>query len=852
MIFLTKNKNNVLKIITLYIVFSLISVNTFGQQDALNKRVSIYFSNLPLLKALNLLSKEHATPLSFDPALIPAEKQINKKFKNERISSILDAILAETGLTYKVLFKEIIIVPLDEVSLSGRVVDGESGEDLIGVALYIPALKQGINTNNYGFYSITLPRGAYEIQVSHVGYVPFKLSLSLMQKNESRIIRMQKQVNELQEIQIREQSNKDSLPFISPGKTLNWDIARQQTYFKGESDVVKALQMENGITALTEGSSHMFIRGGNKDQNLIMLDEAIVYNPAHLFGLTSIFNPDALKNIQVYTDGMPASFGGRLSSVIDVRMADGDDKQFHAKGGISLLTARASLEGPIVKEKGSFFFAARRSLSNLLSQDLQLFDLRPSYFDFNFKANYKLTVNDRLYISAYAGRDKVVSVNGYLNKWGNQTSTLRWNHIFNPKLFLNLSAIYSNYKNQLSINADAAEGTDKWITGIRDATLKGDFNYYANLQNQFQFGFSSILHLFIPGESRSELFNNISRVQAGEHALYFSHKLSAWENFKLFYGLRVSFFHNISTYDLDDFFKPTIVQDGLKARFIRFEPRFSLQYMLKPNAYLQFNYNRNYQYLQLVQNDELAFSSLESWIPSGINLLPQQSDFFSLKYKNVLFGGTYTVDLYYKKMQNQLELIDHAQLISNPFIESQLRPGYSNAYGLEFSFSKDIDRFKGNLMYTFSKVYRTITGINEGKRYPAGYDIPHALKLGVGYRISESLSANSFFTYTTGRPVTFPIGYFDQKGLKIPIYGERNSTRMPSYQRLDLTLQWSPSPIKIWRRNLTHTFSAGVYNVYNRRNPMFYRINQQDLQELNFDQQAFSGRTLGLSYNFKF
>ncbi|GGE52525.1 collagen-binding protein [Pedobacter psychrotolerans] len=828
----------------------------FGQQNALHKKITIRFPNVSLLQALNLLTVNHALPLSFDSEEINAsEKKINAYFKDEAVSKIIKNLLSETGLSYKLVLGEIIISRPDtkNATLSGRVVDAESGEDLIGATVYISKRKQGVNTNSYGFYSLTAEEGVYDIEITHIGYVPLKISIDLKHPSHHLTARMERMVNELQEIQIKKSANQDSLGFLNNSRTLNWETAKQRPYLKGETDVIKALQMENGVVSLTEGSSYMFIRGGNKDQNLIILDEAIVYNPGHLFGLTSVFNPDALKNLQIYADAIPANFGGRLSSVIDVRTADGDDKQFHAKGGISLLTARASIEGPIVKEKSSFLLSARRSLTNLLSRDLGLFDLRPSYYDLNFKANYKTGTNDRIFLSAYTGRDEVMSNNGYLNKWGNQTATFRWNHIFSPKLFSNLSLIYSNYKNELTINADSSSGTNKWITGISDVTFKGDFTYYINLRHQLKYGFSNIFHRFIPGESKNELYNDIARANAGEHAIYFSHKLSVSKRISMVYGLRASLFHSISAsegYDLDETFQPVLLKDGSKSYF-RLEPRLTLQYMPTPIGRIQFNYARNYQYMQLIQNDELAFSSLESWIPSGINLLPQSSDFFSLNYEDRFFGGIYTMDVYYKKLKHQLELIDQAQLISNPYVESQLRSGSSSAYGLEIAFSKEINQWKGSLMYAFSKVYRTISTIQDGQRYLAGYDIPHAVKLLMSYSISQDLSVSSFFTYSSGRPVTLPIGYFEQKGLKVPIYGDKNASRMPPYHRLDLTLQWAPTS-HIRQRTWSHTFSLGLYNIYNHNNPLFYRISQQPSQEITFDHQSFSGRTIGISYNFKF
>jgi hypothetical protein len=843
-------------------VFLVLTIGGFAkaQNIPLRKKMTVRFSNVTLEEALNLLNADHTTPLSFDPAIIPSGKRFNRSFSDTPLALILEFLLAETGLSYKFLFREVIILPMEEnkTTLNGRIVDAETGEDLIGASFYIESIKQGVNSNNYGFYSLTVPTEDYEILVSHVGYSSQRLKFSLQFPNHLQMIRLQKQVNKLEEIVVKAVQSPDSIAAKNPGQSLNWESLRNAPYYRGEADVIKALQMQNGIVGLTEGSSQMFIRGGNKDQNLILLDEAIVYNPAHLFGLTSIFNPDALKNIQTYTDAIPANFGGRLSSVIDARMADGDDKNFHIKGGISLLSARVSLEGPLVKEKGSFLFAARRSLNNVLSRDLELFDLKPAYHDFNFKVNYRFNTRDRIFFSSYIGRDKVRSRNGYFNRWGNQTATLRWNHIFTPRLFLNLSAIYSNYKNQLFINADSPAGMDKWITGIKDATVKGDFIFYHKPQSQFQFGFSSILHLFIPGEINREDQTSIPRARAAESAIYASHRLFIGEKIRLLYGLRMGMFQNISTprlFYFDEFYEPINYEEDVRGgykKFFRLEPRFSFQYMLQPSSHLQFNYNRNYQYLQLVQNDELAFSSLESWIPSSPNLAPQQSDMFSLEYKKRVSFGSFSLSGYYKKMQNQLEMIDHAQVIKNPAVEMLLRPGSSEAYGLEFMLSKDMGRFKGSLFYTWSRVFRKIDQINQGKRYPAGYDIPHVVKLALGYQLSDQISVNSLFTFNNGRPVTFPIGYFLQKDVKVPIYPERNSARMPDFHRLDIGMKWEPSIGNKTKKRWVSSFNVGLYNVYGRKNPLVYRINQNNPEDLQFDEQIFSGRTLALSYNFKF
>lgn len=844
-----------------FILILMAANNANAQQDLMNKKFSIRFINSNLEQALTQLSSDYEIPLSYDPALFKDRKKINKIFSNLPLQDILNELLSGTGITYRYVEQAIILVPSEirNTTISGHIRDAETGEDIIGANLYIPSLKQGVSSNNYGFYSLTLATSTYEIWISHIGYLTKKITVDLQQDNPLLDIRLDKQQYRLSEVEVKQSNTNDSTGQMRFARPLDWEIIKKMPYYKGEPDVIKALQMQNGVVAMNEGSSHLFVRGGNKDQNLILLDEAIVYNPAHLIGLASIFNPDALKNIQIYNDDIPPNFGGRLSSVIDARMADGDDKSFHIKGGVNLLTARLALEGPIVQERGSFLLAARKSLLNLLDKDFDIFTLAPSYYDINFKMNYKLDAANRIFYSAYIGNDRLKSANGYFNRWGNQTSTLRWNHIFNPRLFLNLSAIYSNYKNELNINIDSAAGMDKWVTGVKDVTFKGDFIYYAKPNHQLQFGFSNILHLFIPGEAIKANSLSIPRAKAGEYALYASHKVSLGQHIRFIYGLRASLFKNISTPRfvlLDDDFNPIDLQVNLRGgykSFFRLEPRLMFQYSFSGKNSVRFTYNRNYQYLQLVQNDELAFSSLETWIPSSPNLEPQQSDFFSLSYKKEIKDYTFSINTYYKKMLNQLELIDHAQIILNPVIEDQLRPGRGDAYGTEFMISKDQGRFKGTFQYTFARVFRKIEDINNGLRYPANYDIPHTFKLSLNYQIADRLLLSSFFTYSSGRPVTLPIGYFTQQGIKVPIYKDRNSSRIQDYHRMDINLTWELKPVHLnSKRQWFSTLSAGVYNVYGKKNALFYRVNQNLSTGNLVEEQSFAGLTPSITYNFRF
>ncbi len=832
-----------------------------GQSNTYNPKLTIRFSHVSIEKALTRLETERNILLSFDPSIIP-KRDITLSFVDKPLLEILDSVFNGTVLSYKHINSELVIVKdLQKlVTLSGHIRDRDNGEDLIGASIYTSTINQSGTSNNYGFYSITIPKGNYELLVSHIGYKNSRITVHPGNQNIKHDVFLEKQRISLNEVSINSATgNNDSASTLKPEETMQVDEFKKLPYYKGEADVIKALQMQSGIVGMTEGSSSLFVRGGNRDQNLVLMDEAIVYNPAHLFGLTSIFNPDAIKNIQVYKDGIPANYGGRLSSVIETRMADGNDKNFHINGGLSLLSARIAAEVPLVKDKASFLITYRKSLTNLLNKNFQLFNLNANYYDVNFKVNYRINQSNRIFYSAYLGSDHLYSTNSYLNNWGNQTSTLRWNHLFNSKLFSNLSLIYSNYSNQLDINADSVKGKYKWQTGIKDATLKGDFIFYPKPGNELKFGFSGILHLFIPGESTSkDITANTPRAKAGEYAFYISNKTIIGGHVQILAGLRASIFQNIAIdrlFTLNDLYNNVNTQSNVSDfynTFFRLEPRLLFQYQADRNNIMQLVYNRTYQYLQLIQNDELAYSSLETWIPASPNIAPQQADMFSLKFQKKIHLFSINLSGYYKKLNHQLDLIDHAQIILNPVIESQLRPGKSDAYGTELVISKPEGKITGTLAYTFSRVFRQINNINNGIRYPANYDVPHDLKLTISYNIADRLSFTTFFTYASGRPVTLPVGYYIQNGTKVPIFEGRNISRFPDYNRLDVNVELKPKLINLEKRHWFGTWNFGLYNLYGQKNPLFYNISQNaTIDNLGYA-QSFSGIVPTISYNFRF
>ena len=831
-----------------------ISIVLCYSAKAQDNRISISFNNVSLETALTALITEQKIALSYNQDILPPGVIINRSFKDAPIKEIIDFLLAGTQLTYKFSGQGIIILPArtNRVILSGRVKDSISGEDLVGCTVYIPSLKQGAATNNYGYFSLPLPLGDYVLLASQVGYKKKTIHL-VLKASQNQVIFLGQQADSLKEIAVHQSGRDDTLLTASPGSPFSLDFMQRHPSTGGDPDMIKSLQMQTGIERVSGSSSSFFVHGGNKDQNLILFDEAPVYNPAHLYGFVSIFNPDAINHIQVYKNEIPANFGGRLSSVVDTRMNDGNNKEFHIKGGISLLSARLSAEGPIVKDRGSFLLTFRRGLTDFFNDYFQLYKIKGTYYDFNLKLNYNLDARNRIFYSTYTGFDHVLSRNENQNSWGNFTSTLRWNHLFSDRLFSNISGIYSNYYNQLNINANRLTDRFTWNTGIRDFILKTDFTYFQTPESIIKVGINSTLHNFVPGESSERFFSSIdgsiARQRALENAAYISHQFGFQKRISINYGLRISWFDNLKgttqpdSASLPNYWSQTSASGKI---YFKVEPRLFVLYKLSQSQRLNFAYNRNYQYLQLIQNDELSFSSLEMWLPADRHIAPQSADFYSTGYKVYFSAFSFAVNEYYKKMTGQLDLVSHAQIILNPNVESEIRSGRSDAYGTEINLSKTAGRLQGDLGYTWSRVNKKITTINNDQAYPANYDIPNDLKLALTYLLSTRLSLNSFFTYRTGRPVTLPVGYYYQNGIEVPIYEDKNASRFPDYNRLDISVELRPKAKSEQGRHWQSSWIASVYNVYNRKNLMFFRIDKTAKNSYT------SGISPAISYNFKF
>jgi hypothetical protein len=843
--------------INLFVFFLFLYLICFDRvnaqvQNPLDQHFNVNLGTDSLIKTLHKLELKTKLSFAFDPDQLRSKRNLTFAFVNTPLSIILDKLLVGTGLNYKLVGNDIVIAPkkIQTWTISGHVRDANNGEELIGATVSVPLLDAGVNTNQYGFYSISIPAGVYEVLISSLGYQTQKLKLYLTENKEEEI-ELYIKTNKLEEVEIK-QSAVAPNPILSNVQSLNAKQLNNIAYYSGEIDVVKRLQMQNGIKALSEGSSGLFIRGGNADQNLIVLDEAVVYNPSHLYGLVSVFNPDVVNNIQVYRDYIPANYGGRLSSAIVNRTTEGNSKEFHVNGGISLMSGRIAVEGPIVKERGSYVVAFRRSLLDIFHSKFKLFNPQSVYYDINAKANFKVDKDNSFFYSIYYGKDKLLSENSYANNWGNITSTLRWNHIFNSRVFLNLSAIYSDYSNLLDLNADTLSQKSQWNTGVKDMTLKADYTYFRSPTNQIKFGVTGTYHQFSPGEASKSLSDelNIPKDRSLESAIYYAQELRLNRYFNLSYGLRLGVFVNAeqmkNVFDQDG---NRIEKEDVKS-FINPEPRINLSYLPDSRQRVFVTYNRSYQYLMLVQNSTLAFSSLEPWIPASTSIKPQYANYFSTGYTFSPDRYVFSINGYYKRLYNQMDLIGHAQIIQNPAIRSQLRFGSSRAYGIETQITKNQGRLSGTIAYSYSRVFKKIADLNSNEEFAANYDIPHELKLSASFQLTNRLSLQSFFLYSTGRPLTLPVGYYQHDGINVPIFEKRNQSRFPEFSRLDVSAQYHFDSRLTKKRFLSSFLSAGIYNLYNRKNPLYYNLNSGGMGTASIE-YAF-GIYPWVAYSFKF
>ncbi|WP_051359640.1 TonB-dependent receptor [Adhaeribacter aquaticus] len=750
-------------------------------------------------------------------------------------------------------------------TISGYIRDARSGEELIGATVVVKELPAlGASTNAYGFFSLSIPAGNYTIIAQYIGYVPSSKTILLKQNTKLDFI-ITAQENQLQTVEISSRRQNENVVKTQMGvESLDMREVNTIPVLMGERDVIKTMQLIPGIKSAGEGNSGFYVRGGSADQNLILLDEAPVYNASHLLGFFSVFNSDAIKNVTIYKGGMPSEYGGRLSSVLDIKMNDGNNQNFAVSGGIGLISSRLNIEGPIVKDKGSFTISARRSYADIflkLSSDSSVRDSRLFFYDINAKANYKINENNRVYLSGYFGKDVLGFKDLFGFDWGNSTGTMRWNHLFSEKLFSNTSLIFSNYNYNIDINAGIADFNI--ISRIQDWNFKQDFEYYPGARSTFKFGLNAIHHQIVPGAisageasgiNSRELPNRYSL----ENALYASHDYKINEKFNLTYGLRLSGF---SVLGPGDFYTNNAAGDPVDTTnftsgefvktYINPEPRLAISYILSDQHSVKAAYGRNAQYLHLLSNST-AGSPTDLWLPSGPFVKPGLADQVSVGYFRNFKENTYefSTEVYYKKMQNQLDYRNGAQLEFNDNVESELLIGAGRAYGVEFFLKKKYGKFNGWVGYTLSRSERQFEFINNGNYYPAKQDRTHDLSLVGIYNLNEKWTFSSTFIYNTGNAITFPSGKYRINGRVENLYTERNGYRMPPYHRLDIGATWNRKKTD----KFESSWSFSIYNLYARENAYIIQFepSETDPNRTEAIQIALFKMVPSFSYNFKF
>lgn len=766
-------------------------------------------------------------------------------------------------------------------TLSGTLRDASSNETLIGSNIYIKEAQKSVSVNEYGFYSISLPAGTYTLKISSIGFGSVEETM-VLDRNVKKDYSMQPESQQLDEVVIESNRKRAEIkrPEMSVAKLTVQEIKKMPVVM-GEVDVLKSILTLPGVTNAGEGASGFNVRGGSADQNLILLDEATIYNSSHLFGFFSVFNADAIKDMKLYKGGIPARFGGRLSSVLDIYQKEGNSNDFHMTGGIGLISSRLLAEGPIVKEKASFLVGGRASYAHLF---LKLADNDNSayFYDLNAKLSYTLSDKNKLYLSAYFGRDLFNISENFNNVYGNAVVNLRWNHLFNDKLFSNMSMIYSDYYYGLELNFVGFN----WDSGIKNFNFKYDFKHYLTENFKLNYGLNAVYYDFNPGvitpngEDSAVNREELERKYAIEPALYIDAEHTLTDYLSVSYGLRYSMFYRMGAQTLNTYTNNNAVafNQELKiyekakpigtrrydrgetiADFNNLEPRAAVSFALNDEQSVKFGYNRMVQYLHLITNTSSP-TPLDVWAPSDNFLKPQKLDQFAAGYFRNFKDDAYTLETeaFYKTIKNKLDYIDGADLIANEAIEQVVLPGDARSYGLEVLVRKNTGKLSGWIAYTLSRTEQQTpgrapgeTGINNGDWYRAGYDKTHNLSITGSYKHTDKWSFGAIFALQSGTAATFPNGYYRYGDLSIPNFGPRNEDRLPAYHHLDVSATYTPKPEKKTGWQGEWVFS--IYNLYNRQNAASLTFTQNEDTGANEAKRlSIFGIIPSVTYNFRF
>lgn len=770
----------------------------------------------------------------------------------------------------------------DKFTISGYIRDAQNGESLIGATVLIKELGTGVVSNVYGFYSITLPSDTYEVEYSYIGYSSQIKQLSLVE-NIKLDIELSSSLQQLNEVIISGEAEDENVSSMEMSTNkLDIETIKKIPAFMGEVDVLKSIQLLPGVSTVGEGAAGFNVRGGGVGQNLVLLDEAPVYNPSHLFGFFSVFNPDAVKDTKLYKGAIPAQFGGRISSLLDVRMKEGNNKELSASGGIGTVFSRLAIEAPIIKNKSSFIVAARRSYIDVLAKPFveELKNTGLSFYDLTLKTNYNLNDNNQLYLSGYFGRDvfKFDANQGF--NWGSKTATLRWNHLFSDKLFSNFTLVYSKYDYQLAFGEDENDFF-KWDSNVTNYIFKPSFTYYLNKSHEISFGGAMIYYQFEPANAAVGSGGDVINLSLGkkynlESAVYINNNQKISNTFSVEYGLRFSSFQQLGAGTSYQYENPVIgeskVVTGFEtfdkneiiASYSNFEPRLSFKYQPNSKNSIKGSYNRMSQYIHLISNTT-ASNPLDVWTASSNNIAPQLGDQFTLGYFRNFSNNDFetSVEVYARNTQNQIDYIDGAEILINEQLEADLLSGIGRAYGVELFVKKNSGKLNGWISYTLGKTELKVEGINNDDWYPTKFDQTHNLKIVGFYDLNKRVSISTNFSFVTGTPTTFPTSRFMMQGVLVPhnSYNSRNNIRLPNYHRLDLSVRIDGKKVKKGKpRKVEDYFSVGVYNLYANRNAFSIYFSQSEGRfqpNQPIPSQATKVSIIGtvipsISYNFKF
>ncbi|MDW7691812.1 TonB-dependent receptor [Flammeovirgaceae bacterium SG7u.111] len=764
-----------------------------------------------------------------------------------------------------------------KVTLSGYLKDAGNGEDLIGGTVYFRELKTGGSSNVYGFYSVSVPPAKYTVEFRYIGYGVVVKEIDLTEDTKLDV-ELVEEGNQLEEVVVQGTAEDDNVTSteISVNK-LEIKTIKKMPALLGEVDLIRSIQLLPGVSTVGEGASGFNVRGGDVGQNLVLLDEAPVYNSSHLFGFFSVFNPDAVKDVKLVKGGIPAQYGGRLSSLLDVRMKEGNSKKLSVNGGIGAIFSRLAIEAPIVKDKSSFIVAGRRSYADVLAAPFLNDDLSGSafnFYDLTLKANYDIDDKNRIYLSGYFGKDNIGFGEDVRFNWGNGTGTFRWNHLFNDRLFSNLSVFYSDYDYELGFGSE--DDAFDWSSKILNYNIKPEFTYYINTNNTLTFGGQATYYDFKPGDAQGTSAGEVTDISldnrfAIEGGLYVGNEQKLGK-VAMSYGLRLSYYNYIGEGTAFEYGeasapgkrKPVISETPVGsgesiADYLNLEPRMSIKYQLDAKSSIKASYNRMVQYVHLLSNTT-ATSPLDVWTPTTNNIAPEIADQVAVGYFRNFKDNTYefSVEAYYKDYRDLVEYIDNADLLLNKYIEGDLISAIGRAYGAEFYLKKSKGKLNGWVSYTLARTERKAEGINNGEWYAARFDQRHNLTLVGFYDINKRWTVSANLAVASGTPATYPTNRYEYQGLVLPQnYGNsRNGARIPAYHRLDLSATLNGKTMKKGKERKNRDYWVfSIYNVYGRRNP--YSVYVQPVSDMPTTTEAVRLSIIGtvlpsVSYNFQF